>query len=61
MYSPVLFGENKLSRMGKYISNLRVFEKLSNSLTFYLTFEHLLLVDIFPFTVGLGIKNLIKT
>ena len=52
MYSLVLFSENKLPRMGKYIQPKRVFGKLSSSLTFCLTLEDLLFVDISPFTVG---------
>ena len=54
MYSLVFFHENKLSRMGKYIQPKRVFGKLSNSLTFCVTFDDILFVDISPFAVTSG-------
>ena len=38
--------------MGKYIQPKGVFGKLSNSLTFCVTFDNLLFVDISPFAVG---------
>ena len=41
--------------MGKYIQPNREFGKLSNSLTFCLTLDDLLFVDIFPFAVGSGV------
>ena len=40
--------------MGKYIQPKTVFGKLSNSLTFCVTFDDLLFVDVFPFAVGSG-------
>ena len=40
--------------MGKYIQPKGVFGKLSNSLTFYVTFDELLFIDISPFVVGSG-------
>ena len=40
--------------MGKYIQPKGVFGKLSTSLTFCVTFDDLLFVDISPFAVGSG-------
>ena len=40
--------------MSKYIQPKRVFGKLSNSLTFCLTFDDLIFVKISPFAVGSG-------
>ena len=40
--------------MGKYIQPKRVFEKLSDSLTFCVTFDDLLFVDISRFAVASG-------
>ena len=40
--------------MGKYIWPKGVFEKLSASLTFCVTFDNLLFEDISPFAVGSG-------
>ena len=42
--------------MGKYIQPERVFGKLSNSLTFCVTFDDLIFVDNSPFAVGSGGK-----
>ena len=48
------FSENKLPRMGEYIQPKRVFGELSSSLTFCLTFDDSLFVDISPLAVGSG-------
>ena len=40
--------------MGKYIQPRKVFGKLSNSLTFCETFDDLIFVDIYPFSVASG-------
>ena len=40
--------------MGKYIRPKGVFEELSTFLTFCVTFDGLLFVDISPFAVGSG-------
>ena len=42
--------------MGKYIQPKGVFEELSTSLTFCVTFDGLLFIDISPFVVGSGNK-----
>ena len=48
----LFFHENKLSRMGKFIQPKRAFWKLSNFLTFCVTFDDLLFIDISPFAVA---------
>ena len=55
MYCLVFFHENKLSQMGKYIQPKRVFGKLCIFLTFCVTFDDLIFVDISPFAVASGV------
>ena len=43
---------------GKYIQPKRVFGKLSNSLTFCITFDDLLFVDISSFAVASGVTEI---